>query len=415
VSFREEHHMTISTTTWKIPRAAWIMVGLAVSAEATSNALRAYDLGSHLERLTVTAFDIRISLAGLVLVLAAVAVSLSQTRAAWVALTPGDKRQRIVSGIAACLLLSISITAMASHILSAQRAKSGAETKDNVSYHDAKKLYDDADQELKKVRSAKTVAEAQAALDAAKTTVDANIWRRTKGCTDVTTRASTTECRPYLDKTPALEAALAQAKRKETLEAKLPGLKADLDKQHLTDDATASEATVSWGWAWIMGLGVVMIATFGPAIFAKVETVGVPGKSETESDRSEPESDIAGQSDYPDVPAEQFAELKAALLGPRPTGSTATIVAFPGNPNGSPNIPPNGPKPRRRQRSRKTDVLADIRGRIDAGERFDSQEDLRAALIERFGYIGRSTLSDWLGELATEVERTVVGRRKVVG
>jgi len=265
--------MTEPTTTWSIPPAAWIMVGLAVSAEATSNALRAYDLGSHLERLSVTFHDIRFSLAGAVLVLAAIAVSLSQTRAAWVALTPGDKRQRIVSGIAACLLLSISITAMASHILSAQRAKSGAETKSNVSYHDTKKLYDDADAELKKVRNAKTSAEAQAALDAAKTTVDANVWRRTKGCTDVTTRASTKECRPYLEQIPALEAALAQSKRKAELESKLPALKADLDRQHLTDAASDSEAGVSFAWAWIMGLGVVMIATFGPAIFAKVETV----------------------------------------------------------------------------------------------------------------------------------------------
>jgi hypothetical protein len=57
------------------------------------------------------------------------------------------------------------------------------------------------------------------------------------------------------------------------LEAKLPALKVDLDRQHLTNAATGSEAAVSWAWAWIMGLGVVMIATFGPAIFANVETV----------------------------------------------------------------------------------------------------------------------------------------------
>ena len=85
--------MTTSTTTWRIPRAAWIMVGLAVSAEATSNALRAYDLGRHLERLTITFCDMRLSLAGIVLVLAAIAVSLSQARAAWVAKNEGMHRR----------------------------------------------------------------------------------------------------------------------------------------------------------------------------------------------------------------------------------------------------------------------------------------------------------------------------------
>jgi hypothetical protein len=396
------------------------MVGLAVSAEATSNALRAYDLGSHLEKLTVSVYGLPLSLAGIVLVLAAIAVSLSQTRAAWVALTPGDTRQRIVAGIAACLLLSISITAMASHILSAQRAKVGDETKDRNGYHDAKKLYDDSVAELKKVHDAVTVAEAQAALDLAKTQVDDNIWRRTNGCTEVTAKASKGECRPYIQGKPALDADLAKATRKAELEAKLPGLKTDLDRQHLT-----SEATVSWGWAWIMGIGVVMIATFGPAIFAKVETIAAPEpmsafgatNEEAKTDTHNPAHipvDVSGQSDFPDVPAQSFDDLKAALTGQQPNGPGAEILAFP-VPNGSPNNPPNGPKPGKRMKSRKVEVLADIRGRIDAGEQFASQEDLRAELIKQFGPIGRSTLSDWLKELAADVERTTVGRRKVVG
>lgn len=399
--------MTTPITTWRIPRAAWIMVGLAVSAEATSNALRAYDLGSHLEKLTVSVYGASLSLAGIVLVLAAIAVSLSQTRAAWVALTPGDTRQRIVAGIAACLLLSISITAMASHILSAQRAKVCDETKDRNGYHDTKKLYDDSVAELKKVHDAVTVAEAQAALDLAKTGVDDNIWRRTNGCTDVTTKASTAECRTYLQGKPALDADLAKATRKAELEAKLPGLKTDLDRQHLTSEATASEATVSWGWAWIMGVGVVMIATFGPAIFAKVETVAAPAPVEAPA---APAVDVSGQSDFPDVPKQSFDDLKAALTGQQPNGPGAQVFVFP-VPNGS----PNGPKPGKRMKSRKADVLADIRGRIDAGEQFASQEDLRAEMIKQFGPIGRSTLSDWLKELAADVERTTVGRRKVVG
>jgi len=400
--------MTTSTTIWRIPRAAWIMVGLAVSAEATSNALRAYDLGSHLERLTITVTGIPLSLAGIVLVLAAIAVSLSQTRAAWVALTPGDTRQRIVAGIAAALLLSISITAMASHILSAQRAKVGDETRDRNGYHDTKKLYDDATAELAKVSDAVTIAKAQAAIDAAKATVDDNIWRRTKGCTDVTTRASKDECRKFSAQKAGLDAVLADATRKAELEAAIPGLKADLDRQHLTSEATASEATVSWGWAWIMGIGVVMIATFGPAIFAKVETVRDADRPEAGS----ADGDTSGQSDYPVVAEPSFAELRAALTGELPDRPGAEIVRFP-VPNGSPNgSGPQGPKPGRRQRFAKEEALSDLKGRLDRGERFGSQDELKA----RYG-VAKSTMSDWLREWERDGSippRTTNGRCKAV-
>lgn len=264
--------MKTSITTWKIPKAAWLMVGLAVTAEGTSNALRAYELGSHLERLTVTVYGHSISLAGAVLVLAAIAVSLSQTRAAWVALTPGDTRQRIVSGIAAALLLSISISAMATHILGAQRAKSGSETQDRTGYVDAKAAYDKAVAEADKVASAQTVEQVEAKIAAvAAAKIDANIWRRTAKCTDVTKKASANACAPVLE----FAGIRADAKRKAELEAVLPGLKADVERFHLTEQAGAPEEAVSGAWAWIMGLGVVMIATFGPAIFARVETVRV--------------------------------------------------------------------------------------------------------------------------------------------
>ncbi len=92
------------------------------------------------------------------------------------------------------------------------------------------------------------------------------------------------------------------------------------------------------------------------------------------------------------------------------TERSAEVIPFPlpdNDPNGS------GPKPGKRTNGRKSDVLADIQARIDAGERFASQEELRAALAERFGHISRSTLSEWLAELA--VSRNQDGRRKRVG
>jgi len=128
-----------------------------------------------------------------------------------------------------------------------------------------------------------------------------------------------------------------------------------------------------------------------------------------------PAIDTAGQSDFP-VRSVEIEQAKAALFGPQPDNrQSADILAFVRPTNPPPNNSPNGPKPGKRGSARKADVLADIRSRIDSGERFTSQEELRAALIERFGYIGRSTLSDWLGAMKSEVERTQVGRRKMVG
>lgn len=258
---------TRSTPQWRIPLLAWIPVSIAITAEATSNALRAYGLGAHLEAFTVTYAGLTISLAGAVLVLAAIAISLSQTRAAWVALTPGEPRQRIIAGLAACLLLSISITAMASHILEAQRAKTGAETQDTTAYTNAKALYDAKAADYERVKGSLSLAEVEAQIETAGQQIDANIWRRSAKCTDVTKRASQEECRTVT----ALFAKRAAARLKDELAAALPGLKAEMERHKLKGEATTSEASVSWAWAWIMGLGVVLIATFGPAIFARVE------------------------------------------------------------------------------------------------------------------------------------------------
>lgn len=249
---------------WRIPALAWIPVSLAVAAEATSNALRAYGLGAHLEQFTIDCFDTQISVAGAVLVLAAIAVSLSQTRAAWVALTPGDTRQRLVSAIAACLLLAISVSAMASHILEAQRTKTGDEGTSRAAYDRAADAYTAAQADYATVKNSATVAAVRAAMDA--TPIDPRIRARTHGCTDVTTRTSQDECEPVTKLRPAL----AAAERKAEIEAKLPALKSALDALKRPEAQAAAEQRVSGLWAWIMGIGVVMIATFGPVIFATI-------------------------------------------------------------------------------------------------------------------------------------------------
>lgn len=107
--------------------------------------------------------------------------------------------------------------------------------------------------------------------------------------------------------------------------------------------------------------------------------------------------------------------LAALFSGEQPEPADNVVRLFHG-PNGSPDGS-GGPKGGRKVRGndRKANVLADIQTRIERGERFASQEDLRAALAERFGHIAKSSLSDWLGELSGQIVRRQDGRRKVVG
>ena len=318
---------TATTPRWKIPALAWIPITLAVSAEATSNALRAYGLGSHLEQFTIELFDTPVSVAGAVLVLAAIAVSLSQTRAAWVALTPGDTRQRVVSGIAAFLLLAISISAMASHILEAQRAKSGDEGTSRASYDRANEAYSAAMADYATVKNSLTVAAVKAAMDA--TPIDPKIRARTHGCTDVTTRTSQDECEPVTRQRPAL----AAAERKAEIEGKLPALKSALDALKRPEAQAATEQRVSGLWAWIMGIGVVMIATFGPAIFATVS------KTEIVADPVPARASVAS-------PEETFSALKSQALANVTFSPLASMFAgeLPER------LPENDPTPPRKRR-----------------------------------------------------------------
>lgn len=261
--------MNRTSTTWRIPPLAWIPVALAIAAEATSNALRAYGLGAHLDRFTVTLPHVGqpVSIAGAVLVMAAVAVSLSQARAAWVALTPGPARQRIVAGLAAILLLAISVTAMASHILEAQRAKVADEGGERARYDRARDAFGKASAELSELAGVRSTETIRAAMDAAP--VSRSVFRRTAQCTDMTREDSFAACKPLLD----LRQEMGRAIRKAELEPQVASLRAELASLKRPEEATTSESAVSGYWAWIMGLGVVFVATFGTVIFARVETV----------------------------------------------------------------------------------------------------------------------------------------------
>lgn len=255
-------------TGWRVSPVAWPAIVLAVAAESVSNALRAYGLGMHLDRYTLAVMDRPVSLAGAVLVLAAVAVSLTQARAAWVALTPkAPVRQRIVAGLAAALLLAISVLAMATHILEAQRAKASDEGGERGRFDRAAAAHAKATDELAKLKSVRSTAEVKTSLDAAP--VDRAVFGRTKQCTDVTRPDSFEACRTILD----LRQEMARSIRKQELEHDVARLSRELATLKRPEAAHADEAAVAGVWAWIMGIGVVFVATFGSVIFARAMPV----------------------------------------------------------------------------------------------------------------------------------------------
>lgn len=344
--------MQAPSTNWRVSPVAWLPITLAVAAESISNALRAYGLGMHLDRFTVQIHGQPVSIAGAVLVLAAVAVSLSQARAAWVALTPGrPARQRIVSGLAAGLLLTISITAMASHILEAQRAQVADEGGARGRYDRVKAAHDKAVAELQSLGQPRPVSVIQAEVSAAK--IDMAIWRRSAQCSDISRDDSKTACAPIL----TLYKERGQSARKMELEPEVARLRSELAQLHRPEEQSKSEEAVAGGWAWIMGLGVVFIATFGTVIFATV--------------------DPAAKRDTPPPPREPGIAVAPTVVVPPPS--------LP--------VPSTGPGGSKSER----DALADLRLLLQAGQEIPSQD----WLSERWG-VRKSTTSKWLAKWEAE-------------
>lgn len=372
--------MTAHTTTWRIPPLAWVPITIAVVAEATANALKAYVLGTHLEAFTVRVLDATVSLSGAVLVLAAVAVSLSQARAIWVMLKPGLARQRVVAGVIGGLLLAVSVTAMASTVLEAQRTKVSDESGERGRYDRAKAAYDKAAAELDGLAKARTVLQVRSDMEAAK--VSAKVFKLTSECNDFTGDLADLRkaCGPILE----LRKEMASAIRKADLETEAPNLKAELDGLKRPEVAAAAEASVAGAWGWIMGFAVVFVATFGPVIFARVEPSG-DGTAE------QPNRLDRDQTSYPPPNGGDLPDCR--WFGPDKT-------------NGS----PDSGGGRIVRRFSKQQAAADLVTRLALGERFESQDELK----ERYG-VAKSTMSDWLKEWEADgmiPARLQSGRRK---
>lgn len=364
--------MKTSTTTWRVPPWAYLPLGAAITAEAVSNALRAYGLGQHLEQFTVTIKGADVSIAGSVLVLAAVAISLSQARAAWIAMTPNPMRQRIVAGFAAGLLLAVSVTAMASHVLEAQRAKVADEGGARSAYDRADAAYKRAAAELEALGTPRPVSVLQAEVKAFK--IDWPLWSRSKQCEEATKPDTQAYCAPLL----ALYQERGAAARKTELEPEAARLRDELARLPRPEVATTNEAAIGRYWAWIMGLAVVFVATFGSVIFARTTT------TETRPATQAPATPatgitVADQSDFGLV-AENPALLRSDKPGKPGNWGNGGTSRNPGNPSNRP--------------SSRQVFEQDVVTRLALGQSIDRQDELADA-----HGVHKGTASKWLKQM----------------
>lgn len=285
--------MTTPSMRWRIPLWAWAPIALAICAEACWNALRAYGLGRHIDGATLAtniwSGEVEISLAGVVLVLAALAVSLSQARAAWTTLRPGPLRLRIVSGLAAALLLTVSLSSGISHLLEANRAKQSDSSGARKAYDDMARALDRKEKELAGLGNPRPVHVVQADVQTIR--IDAGVWRRSAQCSDITRDDTRDACRPVL----TLYKERGAAARKAELEPEVDALRTDLASMKRPDAEDAQENWANIVSAWAMVFAIVALATVGPVIFATPVPPPGPGARQQAQDTTDASPPPRGQ------------------------------------------------------------------------------------------------------------------------
>lgn len=249
------------TKVWRHAPMLMLMTAVAVAAEATSNALRAYGLGEHLSQFTVaTPWGFNVSFAGLVMVLGAAAISVYQAKFAHIVLTGKLTSQRWIASPLLLFCLAISVASMVSHVLEAQRAKGGGEGTARDSYDRTAKEFKRLESELESLSGTRSVATINAEILALK--IPQKVWRRSRECQDINREDTKEDCKAAL----ALYVERGKAARKSELEGLVAMAKGKLEGAERPPETSWLESQLLWLWPWLFGAGIVTVATFGYAV-----------------------------------------------------------------------------------------------------------------------------------------------------
>ncbi len=184
----------------------------------------------------------------------------------------GRRKAAVWPAAFAALLAIVSMLAVDGMILRL-RSDAGDGRTDAQHKHDrASAAYRRAEAELVKIGDVKPVEALKAEMQAA---VPADIWARTKGCTDVTAKSSREACAPTLP----IKAGVAVSERAAELEAEKAKAKRILDTSERPSAADPqidkiarasgwSEASVVLLVTWLAGLAIELVSCFGPALTA---------------------------------------------------------------------------------------------------------------------------------------------------
>lgn len=275
--------MKFSTRIWRAAPLAMLMTALAVLAEAVSNGLRAYGLGEHLSHFTVpTPWGFQISLAGMVLVAGAAAISVYQAKFATILLTGEMTSQRLMATPFLAVCLIISGASMVSHVLEAQRAKGSGEGSTRSSYDRTDADYKRLTAELDGLAKVRTVATINAEILELK--IPQSVWRRSRQCQEIDREDTKKACEAALK----LYVERGKAARKSELEGLVRDAKTQLDTTERPAEMPWLDQAIALIWPWLFGTGIVLVATFGYAV-STMQAKMKPPVPPVPADDTEPE------------------------------------------------------------------------------------------------------------------------------
>ncbi len=425
-------------TRWRIAPVAYLPIACAIVAETVFNGIRGYRLGAEVEATTLSLpawlpeglAGAHVSLLGAVLVSAAIAVSSMQARAAWLAIAPGTPlRLRLIAGGASALLLAVSGSSVASHLLEIERAKAGAEQAGRTALGLAKADYEAAKADSDRLGAQRSTAEVKTAMEQVK--IARWAWEESAECTAerATLRPEVAKaCAPFYELRKEMAAAISKADAAERMAKAKAEIGAELARGPVVAAPSPSEAWLARRWGWLMAAALVLLATFGSVLGAELERT--PANDNATGGRlPERESPAASKGHLTDADIAQLRALflasdRPAIAGPSGPSSAQRMIGasgrLPGGESDAPNEDP--PKPGASARpsaavirlpDAKASALRMVRAELSAGRTFPSQ----AELCRTFG-VPRSTMSDWLGEWEAAGDiprRRTVGRCKAVG